>query len=92
MACLSTAKMITFAVLFHIIPQPAPHVFHHIPAKEPRVGEVEVAFGEHLFIGGDEDHLGVEVGTDSGVVIKPSPCRAGHNEDAIAGIIIFGHA
>ena len=68
------------------------HIFHHITAKKPRVGKVEVAFREDVFIGWDEDHLWVEVGTNGGVMIKVSAGGASEYQDAVAGIIIFCHS
>ena len=59
---------------------------------QPRVGEVEVAFREHLLIGGDEDHLGVEVGTDGGMVVKISLCGTRYNQNAVAVAVVVGHA
>ena len=71
--------------------QPAIHILHHILTKEPRVSEVEITLWKHLFVCWDEDHLGVEVGTDGGVLIKESPCRTRHDEDAVASVVVFGH-
>ena len=49
--------------------QPASHILHHIPAKEPRVGKVEIPFWKHLLVGRDEDHLRVEVGANGVVLV-----------------------
>ena len=72
--------------------QPTGHIFHHIAAEEPRIGEVEVAFREHLLICWNENHLGVEVGADGDVVIQESPCWTRYNQNTVAGIVVFGHA
>ena len=72
--------------------QPASHILHYIPTIQPRVSEVEITFWKHLFVCRDEDHFRVEVGTDGGVVVEISPRRTRHDEDAIASIVVFGHA
>ena len=53
---------------------------------------MQIAFREHLFVGGDENHFGVKVGADGGVLVEISLCRAGDNQDAVLGLVVFGHA
>ena len=79
-------------ILFFKISQPALHVFQHIAAKQPRVGEVEVAFGEHGFVGRDENHFRVKVGADGSVMVEISSGRTRNNQNAVASIVVFGHA
>ena len=56
--------------------QPAPHILNDVAAKKPRVGEVEVALGEHRFVGRDEDHLGIEIGANDNMIIQHRPSWA----------------
>ena len=73
------------------MPQTTLHIFHHIPPKQPRVGEMEIALREQLLVSWDEDHLGIKVGADSGVLVKISPCRTRHNQHTVAAGVVFGH-
>ena len=72
--------------------QPASHILHHISTIQPRVSEVEISFWEHLFVCWDEDHFGVEVRTDGVVFVEIGPCRTRHDENAVASLVVFGHA
>lgn len=53
---------------------------------------MKITLRKHLFVGRDEDHLGVEVGTDGVVPVEISLCWTRHDEHAVAGIVVFGHA
>ena len=74
------------------MPQPTIHILNHVAAIKPRVGEVEVAFREHFFVSWNEDHLGIKIGTDGGVIVEVGSGRAGNNQNAVAGVVVFGHA
>ena len=52
---------------------------------------MQIAFREHLLVGRDENHLGVKVGADGGVLVEDGPGGAGDNQDSVAGLVVFGH-
>ena len=53
---------------------------------------MEVAFREHALVGRDENHFGVEVGTNGGVLVEIGLCGTREYEHAVAGCVVFGHA
>ena len=48
--------------------------------------------GKHRFVGRDEHHPRVEVGTNRGVPIETGAGGAGDDQHTVAGGIVFGHA
>ena len=53
---------------------------------------MEISFWKHLLIGRNKDHLGIKVRTDRVMLVEISSRRAGHNENAVAALVVFGHA
>ena len=53
---------------------------------------MKVALGEHRFVGWDKDHLGIEIGADSGVIIEIGASRARNNQHTVVSVVVLGHA